>query len=305
MQELEQNGKKRRQIGVIITCGTKETWRNTFDAMCENYYHDIEVGLQKEMVKNHCAFIVERVDAMSANIRVPQILKEHLVDGVFIVGGVYRESLIRLVQRYELPTVLIGRDHPKLDYVTSDYKDCVYKGIKYLLERGHRDILFINGPANSATSLPKEQGLQKAFDEISKQVSEKWCVQSEFSGDVGYWATKMAYENRRLRPTAIFAGSDTIAAGVLGYLYEQRLRVPDDVSVLAYERGMLTEYLTPVLTSIDVHKKEIGKKAGKIMIQRIEHPELPQQMCVVPAELYEGASVRRLGSTDDSDEGKA
>ena len=59
MQEFEQNGEMRRQIGVIITCGTKETWRNTFDAMCENYYHDIEVGLQKEMVKNHCAFIVE------------------------------------------------------------------------------------------------------------------------------------------------------------------------------------------------------------------------------------------------------
>ena len=68
---------------------------------------------------------------------------------------------------------------------------------------------------------------------------------------------------------------------------------------------MLTEYLTPVLTSIDVHKNEIGKRAGKIMMQRIAHPELPQQTSVVPAELYEGASVRRIGSTDDADEEKA
>lgn len=288
--------KERRGIfGAIITCGSKDPWSNTFDSMCENYYHDIEVGLQKEMIRGGYGLMVERVDTLAPAVRAPMMLRMNQVDGIFIVGGVYRDNLLRLVQKYGVPTVLIGNSHEKLDYVTSEYADGVYQGIKYLLERGHRDILFINGPAASATTRLKEQGLQRAFDEFSMQVNERRCVRSDFSGEGGYWASKLAYEKRGLRPTAIFAGSDTIAAGVLGYLYEQKLRVPDDVSVVAYERGMLTEYLTPVLTSVEVHKNELGKRAVRMMVQRIENPALAQQCFSVPVELMEGASVKTLG----------
>lgn len=294
MQETVNQKERKMMFGVIITCGSKEPWSNTFDAMCENYYHDIEVGLQKEMIREGYGLMVERMNTLSANLRTPMMLRMNRVDGVFVLGGVYRDNLLRMVQKYNVPVVLIGNSHPKLDYVTSEYTDGVYQGIKYLLERGHRDILFVNGPEASATTHLKKLGLQKAYDEFSMQMSERRCINSEFSGEGGYWAAKVAYEKSGLRPTAIFAGSDTIAAGVLGYLYEQKLRVPDDVSVVAYERGMLTEYLTPVLTSIEVHKGELGRKAVRMMVQRITNPEIAQQCCCVPVELKEGASVRSL-----------
>lgn len=285
---------RKRNLGVIITCDSKNTWYNTFEVMCENYSHDVEVGLQKELLRNNCGMLFERVDAVSQNTRPPMLLRNNMVDGIFIIGGMCSESYLRMIQKYKVPVVLIGREHPREDYVTSDYTDGTYKGIKYLLEQGHRDILFINGPDDSVTSSLKLAGLKKAFSEFSIQLSERRCLKSQFSGDGGYWATKTAFEKSGLHPTAIFACCDTIAAGVLGYLYEKRIYVPDDVSVVVYERGMLTEYMTPRLTSIEVHKTELGKRAARMMLHRLENPELPQQRSVVPVDLIEGASVRAL-----------
>lgn len=292
MQNMDNATK--RNLGVIITCGSKNTWYNTFEVMCENYSHDVEVGLQKELIRQNYGMLFERVDATASSVRTPRMLRNNLVDGVFIIGGMCSENYLRMIQKHKLPAVLIGREHPKMDFVTSDYADGVYKGIKYLLEKGHRDILFINGPDDSVTSYMKNVGLKKAFDEFSIQISERRCLKSDFSGEGGYWATKTAYEKNGLRPTAIFAGCDTIAAGVLGYLYEKRIYVPDDVSVVAYERGMLTEYITPCLTSIDVHKMEIGKRAARMMLKRLENPDLPPQRSIVPVELIEAASVKTL-----------
>lgn len=283
-----------KHLGAIVACGSKGARCNSFSYMSENYYRDVEIGLQKEMIKNGYGLMTMRIDFMVKNIAMPPMLKNDMVDGVFVIGGMFNDSLIKMLRKKKIPIVVLGRDYEDLDCVNTDYTEATYSGVKYLLEKGHRDILYISGPDRTPTSRLKDIGYKKALEEYFMQASERRYIKSEFSGDGGYWAVKTVFEKKNLRPTAIFASSDGIAAGVLGYLYEQRLRVPDDISVVAYERSVLTEYLTPVLTSIDVHKNIIGSKAAHMMIQRLQNPDLPRQYCEVPTELVEGASVREV-----------
>lgn len=283
-----------KHLGAIVACGSKGTRCNSFSYMLENYYHDVELGLQKEMIKNGYGLMTERIDFMAKNIAMPSMVKNDMVDGVFIVGGMFNDSLIKMLQKKKIPIVVIGRDYEELDSVTTDYTEGAYLGVKYLLEKGHRDILYISGPDRTPTSYLKDKGYKQALEEYFMQASERRYIKSEFSGDGGYWAVKTAFEKKKLHPTAIFASSDGIAAGVLGYLYEQRIRVPEDISVVAYERSVLTEYLTPVLTSIDVHKNVLGSKAAQMMLHRLKNPNIPRQYCEVPVELVEGASVKEL-----------
>ena len=281
------------RLGAVIACGSKDAWNNTFEAMCENYFHDVEVGMQAELLKAGYGMNTERIDSFAQPMRQPEMVRKKLIDGVFLVGGLFGDSVIKMLANANLPAVVIGRDYPGVDCVTTDYQEAVYQGVKHLLERGHRDLLYISGPERTPTSSLKDAGYRKALAEFSMHGSTKRHVRSEFSGEGGYWATKLSYE-KGLRPTAIFAASDTIAAGALGYLYEQRLRVPDDVSVAAFERSMLTEYLTPALTCLDINKDELGRQAALMMLRRLENPHGQRERVVVPFSLRYGASVRTI-----------
>ncbi len=285
---------RRGNLGAIITCGSKDTWSNRFEAMGENYFHDVESGMQKEMIHAGYGLMTERIDSMVENATPPPMLSNGLVDGILVMGGMFNDSVMQMLQQQNLPIVVIGRDWPGLDCVMTDYTECAYLGIRHLLERGHREILYISGPDRTPTSRLKDIGFKKALEEFSMQPNRKRYTRSEFSGEGGYWAVKTAYELNGVRPTAIFTAADTIAAGAMGYLYEQKLRVPDDVSIVSYESSMLTEYLTPRLTSIDVHKEELGRLAVQMMVRRLENPDLPRQYQMVKADLRIGASVKDL-----------
>lgn len=282
-----------KRLGVLVMCGSKNVWNNTFEAMCENFYHDVDVGVQEVMLPAGYGLITERVDSMSQPVQKPQLLQKDDVDGYLLMGGMLSEEMVAMLKSSGRPIVIIGRDYEGVDCVTTDYRKATYVGVRHLLERGHRDILFINGPQRTPTSALKAAGYAQALEDFSMHPSPKRCVNSEFTGEGGYWATKIACE-KGLRPTVIFAGSDTIAAGALAFLYEQRCHVPDDVSIMTFEHSILTEYLSPVLTSVNTNKEEIGRQAALMMLRRLEKPDKPVECVTVPFGLTYGASVKTL-----------
>lgn len=291
-----EQGEERRPpcLGLLIACGDKNAWSNTFESMCENYYNDVNVGMREELLRHRCGIFTERIISVGNSVHQPVMLRHGLVDGVFIIGGMFQDGLLKMLRKRGIPAVVAGCSVPGVDCVTPDYVMGTYLAIQHLLEAGHRDILYINGPERTPTSAMKDRGYRQALNEYALRPLPKRFVRSEFSGEGGYWAAKTTFEINKLRPTAIYAACDTIVAGVMGYLYEQGLRVPDDVSVVSGERSMLTEHLTPVVTSVELNKKDVGVQAVRMMLRRLENPELPRQFKLVPVAMREGASVKTL-----------
>lgn len=281
-------------LGLLIASGDKNAWSNTFESMCENYYNDVNVGMREELLRHRCSCFTERIISVGNSVHQPVMLRGGLVDGVFIIGGMFQTGLLKMLRKKGVPTVVVGCSVPEVDCVTPDYIRGTCLAIQHLLEAGHRDILYISGPERTPTSALKDRGYRQALNEYALRPLPKRFVRSEFSGEGGYWAAKTAFEINKLRPTAIYTACDTIAAGVMGYLYEQGLRVPEDVSVISGERSMLTEHLTPVVTSVEINKKEAGIQAVRMMMRRLEQPDQPRQFKLVPVALWEGASVKTL-----------
>ena len=84
---------------------------------------------------------------------------------------------------------------------------------------------------------------------------------------------------------------EAIALGVMRYLHEQNIRVPEDVSVTSYETSVLGGYSIPPLTSVNVKKEEMGAIAARMLVNRIENPAAPLQECVIDPELVVRGSV--------------
>ncbi|HKC76700.1 MAG TPA: substrate-binding domain-containing protein [Chloroflexota bacterium] len=71
------------------------------------------------------------------------------------------------------------------------------------------------------------------------------------------------------RPTALVIGSDLLAAGVFQILYERRLRVPDDLSVVSYD-NTLGPYMAPPLTEAEPPTAEMGRQAVALIVEECQ-----------------------------------
>ena len=92
---------------------------------------------------------------------------------------------------------------------------------------------------------------------------------TSFSEEDGYQAGCELLA-RQDRPTAIFAGADFAALGVLRAAYELGLRVPDDLSVAGYDNTTLAASAPINLTSVDQAGHDLGATAARLLIERMD-----------------------------------
>jgi len=89
-------------------------------------------------------------------------------------------------------------------------------------------------------------------------------------------------------PTAIFAGNDFVALGVLGALTAFQIRVPDDMAVVSFDGITL-----PFLTAVIQPALEMGRMAAEMLHERIQGYEGPPREHVLPVELRVSGSTGR------------
>lgn len=89
------------------------------------------------------------------------------VDGIILCPAPGGEENIRFLQMHDKPFVMIGRHFSGQDasYVVCDDVNGGYAATRYLLERGHRNILFLNGPGGISSSAERLKGYRKALEE--------------------------------------------------------------------------------------------------------------------------------------------
>ncbi len=93
----------------------------------------------------------------------------------------------------------------------------------------------------------------------------------------------------------MIAANANLALGAMRYLYEQHIRLPDAMSIVAYEDSSLSGYAIPPLTTVDIHKEEIGRRAATCLLERIRNPKKEIEKIVIPSNmvLRESVALRR------------
>jgi DNA-binding LacI/PurR family transcriptional regulator len=96
---------------------------------------------------------------------------------------------------------------------------------------------------------------------------------------------------RRERPTAIFAGSDESALGVLFAAQEMGLRVPDDLSVCGYDDFLLSKNIWPGLTTVHQPSEEMLEQATRLLIKLVNgEPVEEKQVVIAPRLIVRGST---------------
>ncbi|WP_349425334.1 LacI family DNA-binding transcriptional regulator [Microbacterium sp. LWS13-1.2] len=142
---------------------------------------------------------------------------------------------------------------------------------RHLLELGHRRIAAITGPEDVMCSLARLDGYRAAMTSAGLAIEPEWIRYGDFRREGG---ERHASELLRLAdpPTAIFAGNDLQALGVVYAAQARGIAVPSGLSVVGYDDLAIAELARPRLTTVHQPLREMAEQATKLLLQLLDEP---------------------------------
>jgi LacI family transcriptional regulator len=176
------------------------------------------------------------------------------------------------------------------DSATVANKEGAFQASRYLIELGHRCLATITGPLHLTNALQRVDGFKRALAEANISLSPTYFQETNFDRIGGY--SKALLLLRMLpRPTAIFAGNDMIALGVLHAVRELGLRCPEDVSVMGFDDLDFDEFTSPSLSSVFQPGYQLGATAAHMLFERMKGSQGPPVHNVLQTQLKIRGSV--------------
>lgn len=196
---------------------------------------------------------------------------ENRVSGVILSAWHSQEvkEAISLIQNLNIPLVIVHspRNIDNVDSILIDDQRGAYEAICNLIKRGHKHIVSL-GAKNSTTSYLREKGYRKALLEKGLPEEKDLILQADsFSQEDAFHKMQEVYKSNS-DFTAIFAHSDLTAIGAMGATLEERLRIPEDISIMGFDDTYASLAL-PKLTTMHVPNYEMGKRTSQILLERL------------------------------------
>lgn len=258
--------------------------------------HNISNGISAGLIGTDYGVITERFCSIAAPEELPRVIQEKRVDGAFIVGLPYSEQFIENMKKTGIPFVMVGVGsyEETVDSIYADPEEGTELAVLELLNTGHKDICLLNCSAEMRSHMWRVRGYHRALQSHGIAPKPDWNVAvPSNNGKSAFHSFKRFWEAGN-RPDALVTANGQMAAGILNYLYVQGVRVPDDISIVAYEDSSICGYATPPLTSINIRKEELGKRAAQCLLTRLQNPEKEIERCSLQPYLVSRQSVRVL-----------
>jgi LacI family transcriptional regulator len=156
---------------------------------------------------------------------------------------------------------------------------------RHLLGLGHRNIGFIKGHPNHIASLDRFRGFQDALREAGIDPDQMPVEQGYFTYHSGLEAARKLLA-RDVRPTAIFASNDDMAAAAMGVAHRNGLHIPADLSIVGFDDTELATSIWPELTTIRQPIAQMARTAVELLMERLHLGHVPENAeRVLPHEL--------------------
>ncbi|MCL5073517.1 MAG: LacI family transcriptional regulator [Actinobacteria bacterium] len=237
------------------------------------FYTEVLNGAEECALKNGFNIVVLNINKdLNKKMRYYDIVFRRGFVGVIYCFSMEEsdEKVLNNLKKKEIHFVLIENEMFKDKFLcvnTNNYK-AGYDGTKYLIEKGHKNIAFIGFNRFSDQINVRKKGYLDALGEYSIKSDESIIFETDLSVEGGLKiAEKLVKDINKF--SAIFCCSDTIAIGVIKYFNKNKIKVPDDISILGFDDIEWAKIIDPALTTIHQRKKELGYKAVEKIVSMI------------------------------------
>ena len=239
-------------------------------------------------------------DKPEVESRVIQNFLSEQVEGIIIAPVNYMNnnvSYIKQLIKSGTPFVFSTSRYPDLDVpsVMVDLEEGMYKLVKYLLDLGHRKIIFICGIKGVVTTDLRISGYKKAFSERGLEVNEDnfiECIRVDY--EEAQKASKRLL-NEKASFDAVIALNDFMAVGIMNVLKSSGLSIPEEVSVAGYDNTVFSSIASTTITTVNQDIKLISRDSVDMVISKLSNRELFVDSILIKPELIirESTGIRK------------
>ncbi|MEM9774778.1 MAG: LacI family DNA-binding transcriptional regulator [Chloroflexota bacterium] len=189
------------------------------------------------------------------------------VDGVILVRTRFEDWRIRYLYENNYPFVTFGRSNHDFDYpfVDEDSKGGVSQMVQHLVNSGHQEIAFVSPPANLMFARLRRTGYIETMESNKISWHPEWIREGDMTRKSGYEQMNILLASKA-RPTAVIAGNDMMALGVMDAIQERSLVVGKDISVCGFDDVPVAAYTNPSLTTLRQPIYDIGRRCCRMLV---------------------------------------
>lgn len=256
-----------KEVGFVLVSRSNKYADPFFNAVLE--------GADKRLQElgYRIAYINTQAEVMSA-ARASAVFQATSVSGVILAGTALGSEAIEYLKAHIRALVVTGGTiGPGYDEITFDGYDGIRQMVDHLVACDYRRLGYVTGLPD-----PRQQGFLDGIRKHGLPNDPALCIAVPDDYLDG-WTPELGYKGAQQLmqlaepPDAIVCASDRLAIGVIQWLHQHSLRVPDDIAVTGCDNIAESAFTVPPLTTIHVHKQLIGSLAAERVVKRIENED--------------------------------
>ena len=197
-----------------------------------------------------------------------QLFKTKQVEGIIVVSEIIDEKVTSYIENLKVQVVYLNRYYnvPSLPTVYLDNEKAVKMMMEHLIELGHKKIMYLTQEKD--IELTTEKLKIESYTSSMQEINEKPIIHNIDTHRINetYNYGQEIVDNIRAKEvTAVFCCQDELAIGLMNYLYDNGINVPDEISIAGYGDISVASIYRPTLTTI----KEPYYDMGAVSIRKI------------------------------------
>ncbi len=282
-------GYARNVIAANLRTGRSHTICVMVDQMISPYAAKVLKGINSVMRENGIYVVTCDSDNDPAIERESiNFIRASILDGLIIAHGNYQDNLelFKTLHQDGIPMVFLrnsldGIDEPTVGVNSYD------KGfflVDHLVCTGRKRIVNIKGPSMSGEMRDLDKAYRDVMNKFDIEIIPELQIEAGVDMESGRKVADDLLDNE-IDFDAVFAINELVAIGVMNRLQERGVKVPEEVSVVAFTGSLLSEMIYPRLTSVEAPLEEMGRQAAELLIRKIKQPNLKHEGVMIDARI--------------------
>ncbi|HEY5587040.1 MAG TPA: LacI family DNA-binding transcriptional regulator [Ruminiclostridium sp.] len=262
------------------------------------FFSFIQLGIEDEAKKNNVNTIIHYYDENDEIFEVPNCIKDGIISGIITLGRISRKTINSIIT-CNIPIVMVDNyfDDLVMDCILTDNQCGGYLATKYLIECGHNKIGFLGDILASVSFYDRYQGYLKALREYKIEMNIMYSVTDKMLEDLTSEDIADIMNEIKAKegfPTAFVCCNDAEAIVINKALINMGISIPSEISLIGFDDIEIARNVTPELTTMNVQKELMGKKAVSRLIKKIDGDESVVEKMLLPAGLIKRQSVKQI-----------
>lgn len=236
------------------------------------FYAELTWVIENKLSKN--GYMVVLCDSdydVEREVLYLKTAKQYGFAGVVMISAMENNDLKAILKTMNCPIVLLNRYIKSFDadVVIIDNFQGGYIATRHLIELGHTKIGILTGPTNSNASMERLEGYKKALETFNVEFRNEYVVTGDLKMECGLKYGQYLMDMKADAPTAVFAGNDLSAIGIMNAYKSKGKKIPNDLSIVGFDDIPMSETESIALTTVRHPYNEMGEKVSELILEKI------------------------------------